>query len=395
MLKILITKNLVRALVIGLFVCFLFFIATPYLYAQNSEGEGSFASIIASLDSFIKTLSFLIADLEGSPYASLTDFGGGLEAYWKFDEGSGTAASDSSGNGNNGVLVNGPLWTTGKVGNALNFDGVNDKVSVTSGSSINNLSTMTVSGWIYPRSSGGGGFARVIRKGNTTAPDGYNMYWEISIGSNTMHFRAGYSTSFGDWIVSGIPFNQWTHIGVTYTHGNTAANPLIYINGVLQTATKQTAPAGTKLSDTSSLTIGDWGNGTRVFDGVIDEVRVFNRLLGAGEINALYNDDLGGSPDTQAPVTSISSPASSSIISGSVTVTATASDNVAVTQVELWRDGVLFLTDTSFPYSFVWDTAASANGSHTLQTKAYDAAGNVGVSPTITETVNNTVTPST
>src|SRR4029453_19442437 len=54
----------------------------------------------------------------------------GLVAYWKFDEGSGTTVSDSSANGNTGTLVNGPLWTAGRVGNALFFDGIDDNITV-------------------------------------------------------------------------------------------------------------------------------------------------------------------------------------------------------------------------------------------------------------------------
>jgi len=53
-----------------------------------------------------------------------------LVGYWNFDEGAGTVVSDSSGNNNTGTLTNGPLWTAGKVGNALNFDGTNDYVSI-------------------------------------------------------------------------------------------------------------------------------------------------------------------------------------------------------------------------------------------------------------------------
>jgi len=73
-------------------------------------------------------------------------------------------------------------------------------------------------------------------------------------------------------------------------------------------------------------------------------------------------------------------------------VTASASDNVGVTKVEFYRDGALQSTVTTSPYSWSWNTTGVANGSHTLQTKAYDAANNVGSSATITVTVNNTVT---
>jgi hypothetical protein len=94
-------------------------------------------------------------------------------------------------------------------------------------------------------------------------------------------------------------------------------------------------------------------------------------------------------PDTTPPTTSITSPASGSTLSGSITVSATASDNIGVTRVELWMDGALKATATAAPYSFTWNTTASTNGSHTLQTKAYDAAGNVGDSSIVTVTVSN------
>ena len=72
-----------------------------------------------------------------------------------------------------------------------------------------------------------------------------------------------------------------------------------------------------------------------------------------------------------------------------MSVTATATDNVSVTKVEFYFDGVLKATDTSTPYSWSWDTTTAANGGHTLLTKAYDAAGNVGTSAAVTVTVGN------
>jgi hypothetical protein len=70
-------------------------------------------------------------------------------------------------------------------------------------------------------------------------------------------------------------------------------------------------------------------------------------------------------------------------------VQASASDNVGVTRVELYRDGALIGTDTSSPYAFTWDTTTVSNGSHSLQTRAYDAAGNTGSSAVVNVTVSN------
>mgnify|MGYP000719332973 CR=1 FL=1 len=97
----------------------------------------------------------------------------------------------------------------------------------------------------------------------------------------------------------------------------------------------------------------------------------------------------GGGGDTTAPTTSITAPASGATVSGTTTVSANASDNVGVSRVELYVDGSLAGTDTSSPYSFAWNTTAVANGSHSLQTRAFDAAGNSGSSSTVTVTVSN------
>jgi hypothetical protein len=76
-------------------------------------------------------------------------------------------------------------------------------------------------------------------------------------------------------------------------------------------------------------------------------------------------------------------------VSGTVTVTASASDNVGVTKMELYVDGTLAVSATSGPLSYSWNTTLIANGSHTLVSKAYDAANNVGTSSTVTVTVSN------
>jgi hypothetical protein len=72
-------------------------------------------------------------------------------------------------------------------------------------------------------------------------------------------------------------------------------------------------------------------------------------------------------------------------------VSVSASDNVGVTKVDFYKDDTLFATDTTSPYEFSWDTIAVANGYHTMVAKAYDSAGNVGTSSTITVTVSNIV----
>ncbi len=105
------------------------------------------------------------------------------------------------------------------------------------------------------------------------------------------------------------------------------------------------------------------------------------------------------SVDSQKPTVSLSyAPVSGvtsggvPVVSGTVTFTATASDNVGVTSVKFYRgDGTLVMTDMVAPYNFVWNTSAQVDGRRTVLAKAYDAAGNEGVSSSITIKLSNGV----
>jgi thermitase len=95
---------------------------------------------------------------------------------------------------------------------------------------------------------------------------------------------------------------------------------------------------------------------------------------------------MNGGADTMAPTISIASPGSGQVVSGQVAVQVAASDNVAVTRVELYIDGVLKGSSTSAPFSINWNARRASRGQHTLQSKAYDAAQNSGMSPSVTVT---------
>ncbi|MCU1245747.1 MAG: hypothetical protein JWN02_1657 [Acidobacteria bacterium] len=100
----------------------------------------------------------------------------------------------------------------------------------------------------------------------------------------------------------------------------------------------------------------------------------------------------GGGGDTTPPTVSITSPANGATVSGTISVNATASDNVGVTKVEFYLDGTLKSTDTTSPYSWSFDTTTVSNGSHSLTAKAYDAALNSTTSTAVSVTVNNVAT---
>jgi len=95
--------------------------------------------------------------------------------------------------------------------------------------------------------------------------------------------------------------------------------------------------------------------------------------------------------DLIAPNVVLTSPANNATVNGTVTITVGASDNVAVTGVEFYCNGVLLYASNLSPYSFNWDTQSVANGGYTLVAKAYDNAGNIAQSPSVAVTVNNYV----
>lgn len=91
--------------------------------------------------------------------------------------------------------------------------------------------------------------------------------------------------------------------------------------------------------------------------------------------------------DGNAPTVSLTAPANGANLSGTVTVSATASDDIGVDRVEFLLDGTLLGSDASAPYSLSWNSATASTGNHTLQARAFDLVDNVGTSATVTVNV--------
>jgi hypothetical protein len=121
----------------------------------------------------------------------------------------------------------------------------------------------------------------------------------------------------------------------------------------------------------------------------------YDIYYGYGRINA-YEAVLGASgtsphPDITPPTVQITSPEDGDIVSGDITVSVNASDDVGVKEVFLFVDSGFFGRDIATPYSFSLDTNQFSNGPHTLQAVAYDAAGNIGWSELVGVIVDNVV----
>jgi|GEM_PF-1015829 len=300
----------------------------------------------------------------------------GLIAHWKFDETSGTIAADSSGNGRTGTLTNGPTWTAGKLGNAVGLDGLNDYVAA--GTSLDTPSLpFTLAAWVKPTSFAD--WNTILAKRDSFAPTDMRFGWLIwnTTGVVVLQSSGGNSAIFA-YVP---PLNAWTHLVTVARSGGTD----LYVNGVLNETTNQFSLD----SDAAALVRIGSADAQDFFAGTIDDVRVYNRALSTQEVLDVYND-LGGPPDTTPPSVSISSPISGSTVSGTITVSANASDNVGVTGVQFLLDGAnLGAEDTTSPYSISWNTVTATNGSHTLSARARDTAGNQITSAAVTVTVSN------
>ncbi len=113
----------------------------------------------------------------------------------------------------------------------------------------------------------------------------------------------------------------------------------------------------------------------------VEAFDVFTGNLGIGES--------GGQSDTTAPTVSVTTPASGAILRGLNNIIAQANDNVGVTNVEFYVDNTIIGTNSSAPYSLTWDTSVFSNAWHSILARAYDAAGNVGTSSSLTVLVDN------
>ena len=302
----------------------------------------------------------------------------GITAGYAFNETSGTTAVDVSGHGITGTLTSGAAFTTaGKYGNAVALDGVNDYVNLGNTAALQFSGSMTVSAWIYSTAFPADD-AAIVSKRNA---DGFQLDTTIDTGPRTIGFKLT-NSSGGDMIRYGataLQPNTWYYVTGVY---NAAAQTLdVYLNGALDNGVLQgTITSSQQNSSNINVTIGRRAGQTGYeFIGRIDDVRIADHALTPDQILTDMTTPLGGAPasDTTAPTITLTAPTAGAV-SGTVTVTATASDNIGVAGVQFLLDGVaLGNEDTTSPYSISWNTTTATNGQHTLAARARDAAGNM------------------
>ena len=273
----------------------------------------------------------------------------GLVGHWKFDEGAGTTVSDSSGNGNTGNLSNGPLWTLGKLGKALYFDGIDDNVIVSDSLSLDLTASFTLSAWVNPASASTS-FTPVIIKD-------YKYWLFASAGGYCGDGSpiAGFTEQIHYAVCQPLPLptNTWTHLAATY-NGSTLT---LYRNGI---AVDTRAVSTTFFPSTGNLQIGS-SQDPSYFNGLIDEVRVYNRALSDIEIQTIYQDASVETSTTLA--TPIISPAGGTY-AGSVSITMQSATSGA---------SIYYTTDGSTPsqYSNLYTAPINVTSSATVKAKAF------------------------
>ena len=340
-----------------------------YQWASWSDGGAQSHNVVAGPTAATYTATFTA----GSAPA-------GLVAAYGFNEGTGTTAADSSGNGRSGTLTGATWSASGKFGGAVQFDGVNDWVTVADAAALDFSSAFTVEAWV--NSSDATGYRTVALKESTNGL-AYALY-----AHDTGPNPGGYINVGGldVGVGSGTPVtpNTWTHVALTYD-GTTMR---LYKDAV-QAGSR--GEAGTLISTTGALRFGGNGPWGEWFAGRLDEIRLYNRALSVTEIQTDMSTPVSNpGPDTTAPSVAVSSP-TGGLVAGTVTVTASASDNVGVASVQFQRDGVdIGAADTTAPFSVSWDSRTTPDGSHVLTAVARDAAGNATTSAGVTVNVDNT-----
>ncbi|MGH2931418.1 MAG: PQQ-dependent sugar dehydrogenase, partial [Gaiellaceae bacterium] len=214
-------------------------------------------------------------------YREVVGVPGGLVGHWAFDEGSGSVATDGSGNGYDGSLQYGPTWTTSaacRIGGCLSFDGSDDYVRVLDTAELRITGDLTISAWIRP--TGARTTMAIVSKRyefelgpvHNVAP--YPLRWSYKDPVGTLVLGS---------LTTSIEANQWQHVVLV----RDAATRQIrgYKNGVLALSSIYVFAPGTS---TYNLNIGRNPGGNNRFRGSMDEVRIYDRVLSESEIQALF-----------------------------------------------------------------------------------------------------------
>jgi hypothetical protein len=209
----------------------------------------------------------------------------GLVGWWKLDESEGTKAADSSGNGHHATVRGSPRWqpSGGRIGGAIALSGNRDCLEAADESAFDATAGVTVSAWIKPN-AWDKPWQAIVTKGEGA--------WRIQRNNetNTLEFACTgvhvpdddeYGSLFGG---KAITPGRWHHIAGVYD----GKKMYLYVDGALDASQEAWGPIGT---NDNPVLIGENGQEpNRFWNGLIDEVRVYNYGLPEAQIQQLYRE---------------------------------------------------------------------------------------------------------
>jgi hypothetical protein len=324
----------------------------PFISKHSPYGRSSRVLLV---------LAATLAALCGVGPHTATSASTGLVAAYSFDEGSGRAVADASGNGNAGTLF-GTIWAPGRFGYGLSFDGADDRVALPALGTFYDTG-FTLEAWVRKRTAKKD--VAVLGAWDWTRAGG-PMLWVDHVAG---HHQLTVGAEPSNYLDSGAPptVEEWQHVAARFD-GQVAR---FYLNGAEVGSREFSGDVG----DTQTWLVGAYGGASPsgFFDGVIDEVRVYDRALGAEEVRADMDTSIGV-PDTGAP-SAPGSPGVQGVTEDAITLGWTAaSDEIAVTGYTLYRDGVPIGSTPTTSYTV---SGLACGTDHALDVEAFDAAGNI------------------
>ena len=212
---------------------------------------------------------------------------GGLVGYWPLNEGIGTSSTDDkSTNSNTGTLnnIDNGNWLNGKSGTALDLNGTNEYIDCSNNSTLDILGSFSISMWVYI-STGASGGRYLLSKNTVDRSDvQYGFMWSDTYNSIKAIFNGTY---YGASAHQSVLTGQWNHIVAVYN----MTDMRYYVNGVLSGTPCAITDAIT--STTHKLSIGRRNPNHYYFDGIMDEIRLYNKGLNVDEVESLYNNPYG------------------------------------------------------------------------------------------------------
>ncbi len=206
----------------------------------------------------------------------------GLVGHWKMDEASWNGAAeevkDASGNTNHGTATNATITSPAKFGNGGSFNGSTTSVSVTGSASLS-PDKVTLAAWVKPAAATQSGYARLVEK---NWQNSYYLGFDTT-GTKFKGIFANNSAPYGTLdSATTITAGVWYHVVVTHD----GVTDKLYINGALEATQANTTTLNTSIAD---VFFGKQYNASPRYNGVMDEVRIYNRSLASTEVTQLYN----------------------------------------------------------------------------------------------------------